>query len=229
MRMKKKAVSLLLALLLSAVVVQAGVSRVTADAEPETITEETESDPETEAPEEEPAAAEEELRQEESEENSELNTESEISEADEESEEETEEEIIGMKITLENTLGETVVSIQVANLMNKTYSDNLLPEGKELEAAATAAFGIPEEIQDQELGIYNVRITLEGGSVREIPFVLFLNEVEGVLCEENGTSLIHIRDKRLEADAEPIGETEILQLEANASQMMAEALADAVE
>lgn len=155
-----------------------------------------------------------------------------ITESEVTSESETEEEeaeITGMKVLLENTLEADVTSIEISTFSGEEYSENLLLNGAVLKVGESCTIGIPEAFQDQELGMYNVRITMADGQINKIPFVPFLENLTGTLYRQNDTILIRIRDSRLEAEEEVISEAEMIQGEAEASQVMAEALIDEIE
>lgn len=132
--------------------------------------------------------------------------------------------IQGMKVLLENTLDADLVSVEVSNLSNEAYSGNLLSEKVGLKAGESCRIGIPWEIVDDTLGMYNIRLKKADGSVLEVPFVPLLENVQGMIYSENGDVLIHIRDERLEADDDQISESEMIQQEAAFSQAMADAL-----
>lgn len=228
--MKKKIIGGMLAVVLAAGLIQTSVSKVAAEPDEAamTETEEAVTDEDSEAADED-LLKEEETEQEIPEENAKEADES-VEETEETAEEDKEEvEIQGMKITLENTLQETIVSVQVKSFFADTYSENLLAEDAVLETGCSQMMGIPEAFQDAELGMYDVRITGESGTITDIPLVPFLEDVSGTLYEEDGLTMIRIRDARLEAEAEPVSEAEMVQQETEASQIMAEALAEEVE
>lgn len=139
------------------------------------------------------------------------------------------EEITGMKVTLENTLEMGVTSLEISTFAGETFSENLLLNDMVLNVGDSCTIGIPEAFQDQDLGMYNVRLTMSDGTVADIPCVPFLENVKGILYRQNDTVLIRIQDPRLEAEAEVISEAEMMQKEAETSQVMAEALVEEID
>lgn len=229
--MKKNRIAAVLGIAMAACIIGTGVSKVSAD-------QGTESSVETDME----AAGE--VPGEDAEEQVEAGTEKEVidgeTEVDEEQTEDVEsvaeseiteepEEITGMKVILENTLEADVTSVEISSFSGEVFSGNLLLNDTVLKVNDSCTIGIPEEFQDQELGMYNVRITMTDGSVTEIPFVPFLEDMKGTLYRQNETVLIQIRDSRLEAEAEVISESEMMQREAEASEIMAEALTEEIE
>lgn len=226
--MRKKVSGILLSVIMAAVLVTSGVSKVSADSEiaPEAelediMQEETLTEDVAEVISEEAAEVVDEAESAE-EEPEEL--------VDEDKEDDVvDTEITGMRVTLENTLEMNLTAVQVKSFMSDVYSDNLIPEGKYINAGESMMIGIPDEFQDQDLGLYDVKITDENGVIIEIPLVPFLDEINGILYRENELVLIRIRDERLEAEEEQISEAEMIQQEAVVSQIMADALAEEVQ
>lgn len=227
--MKNKLLAATLGILLAIGCIGISVSKVSAEPDMESSVEAEETEESAEAEEEETVpeedadtVPEEDAEAEEKkEEETEVKAESEEKEADA--------EITGMKITLENELQADIISIEVAAFSNEVYSENLLKKDQIFAAGESCTIGIPEEFQDADLGMYNVRITLADGSIQEIPLVPLLENVIGTVYPDNGIVLIRVRDERLEAEAEPVSEAEIQQTEAEASQIMAEILSAELE
>lgn len=238
--MKKKLLAVMLGIALSVGIIGLNGSNVSAEPDTDPIAEEEaeqetaeETDESVEEDTESDAVKEEETDQEsseetESEEETEESTEEAAAEEDAEKKDE-ETEITGMKVVLENNLELDIISVEAASFMNETYTENLLKKDQILEAGKSCTIGIPEEVQDADLGMYNVRITTADGVVEEIPLVPLLEQVTGTVYRENDTVLIMVRDDRLEAESEQVSEAEIQQVEAEASQVMAEALSADIE
>ncbi|MDO4616810.1 MAG: hypothetical protein Q4B03_05075 [Lachnospiraceae bacterium] len=140
-----------------------------------------------------------------------------------------EETLTGMIVHLESELEQRIESIQVSTFAGTSYSGNLLPEGQVLSAENTVDIGIPEEFQDPELGMYNIRIRMEDGSEIEIPFVPLLEQSLGIVYSDGSNILVRVRDERLEAEEEQVSITEILQREEEFGEARSEALAAEVE
>ncbi|MDO4490422.1 MAG: hypothetical protein Q4B85_05105 [Lachnospiraceae bacterium] len=247
--MKKRIVSVLLGLCLTAGMLSLCVSGVSAETdsgkETEAVKEETDSaelDSEEQDPDEEISESAEEVSNEEKpekEEQEETVTEEEssetvsedlpVSESSTEEETETLSEPEGMVINLKNQLGENLTAVEIRPFSGESYSGNLLSEKLLLEEGEQCMIGIPEEFEDRDLGMYDVRITKENGEVEEIPFVPLLEDTTGTLYREYGTPLIRVRDQRLEAEAERISDSELRQREAEASKAMAEALSAEID
>ncbi len=220
----------MLGIVITAGIIGIGVSGVSA--QPETGAEETLS--ESGEAEEGPEEAEEEAEPSEEEEaadpeDSEEEIQAEAEEAPEELQQEEEQETAGMEIFLENTLDCDVTAVEVSSFAGDTYSQNLLTGGQLLKTGETTEVRIPEEFQDPELGLYNVRLQLADGTAAEIPFVPLLEQAQGRICREEHTVLIRVRDERLETGEEQIGEAELRQREAEVSEQLAEALAAEIE
>ncbi len=235
--MRKKLTAALLGAALVFGIAGAGVSRVSA--EPEEQTEEAAEQEASEADEpEESTDSEETVPESGSEETDEPEKSSESPETadieseeiqDTETEENSEQELTGMIIYLENELESSITSIEISTFAGETCSDNLLAEDSLLSAGDSVTVGIPEEFQDPELGMYNVRILQEDGTAAEIPFVPLLEQVTGTIYRDGDNILIRVRDERLEAEEEQVSVTEIMETEAEVSEMMSDALAAEVE
>ena len=236
--MKKRIISGVLGLTMVALITGMGVSRVAAEPEAETAKEQesetqeaVSSEEETEDIVTEEKTDSEEITEENTEEETDTKeeTNAEDVEAVSEEPEEDEAETEGMKIILENALTQEVVSVEVCSFAGDTYSENLLLNDKVIQAGEEMTIGIPEEFQDHELDLYNVRVVLNDGTAEDIPFVPLLENTRGTLYSENGMLLIRVRDERMEAEAEQVSEAEIRQRDAEASQAMAEALSAEIE
>lgn len=226
--MKKRFLSVVLGLTMVALITGTGVSRVAAEPEAETAAEQDAENVEAVSAEEETEDADSE-EETDTEENTEEETDVDEVEAISEEPEEDEAEIEGMKVILENGLTQEVISVEICSFAGETYSENLLLNDKVIQAGEEMTIGIPEEFQDHELDMYNVRVVLKDGTEEEIPFVPLLENTRGTLYSENGIMLIHVRDERMEAEAEQVSEAEIRQRDAEASQAMAEALSAEIE
>lgn len=229
--MKKNTIAIVLGIVMITGILGTCVSKVSADqgseAQVETDAELSEDTSEAEITEEETEVTEEApLEQENEDDMSDLENSSSVVEEEEEKEPV---EITGMKVSLENTLDADVISVEISTFAGEAYSENLLLNDMVLKVGETCEIGIPEAFQDQELGMYNVRITMADGTVTDIPFVPFLENVKGTFYKQNDVVLVQIRDPRLEAEAEAMSEAETMQREAEASQVMAEALAEEIE
>lgn len=228
--MKKKVLVAFLGFVMAVGIFGAGVSRVSA--EPESMPVEEKELDQLEVEESEADSEETESGSEiESKEAAEEETSEEISEVvdSENVEEGVAFDLTGMKVTLENNLECDLVSVEISAFSTDAFSENLLQKDAILAAGETCVIGVPEEYQDLLLGMYNVRITQSDGEITEIPFVPLLEEVKGIIYEENGTILIRVRDERLEAEEEAVSEAEMRQRDAEASKTMADALTEEIE